>query len=90
MERDGAHAEGAEQDGEPLGFEDGACEDDDCLAGELVAEVDQVCVLLHLREEEVVLDQGGNGLVLGRRHADLQWVAQTGPLQALDFARHGG
>lgn len=89
MQWDGAHAEETEEDGDPLGLDDGPREDNDCLAGEFVAEVDQVGVLVHVRHEEVVLHEGGDGLVLGRRDADFQGVTQTGALQAFNFAGHG-
>jgi len=90
VERDGAEAEGAEEDGETLGFVDGAGEDDGGLAGELVEEVDEVDVLVLVGEEEVGLEEGGDGVVFVRGDGDAERVGEGGALQGFDFRRHGG
>ena len=89
MERDGAEAEGAEEDGEALGFVDGAGEDDAGLACEGGAEqVGEVVVLELMRDEEVVLQEGADGLVFICGDGDAGWVAQGGALEGFDFRGH--
>ena len=90
MEGNGAHAESAKQDGHALGFQHGPREDDDGLAGELVAQVDQVGVLVHMGDEDVVGLERRDGRVLVGRHADLEGISQRGALEGLDLAGHGG
>ena len=45
------------------------------LSHELVAEVDEIHVFLHVRSEDVVLDKGGDGLVLVRADGDADGVS---------------
>ncbi|KAJ6445392.1 DNA-directed RNA polymerases I, II, and III subunit RPABC4 [Purpureocillium lavendulum] len=52
-------------------------------------EDDEICVLADLRDEDVVLQEGRDGLVLVGADADLDGVPQTGALQALDLGAHG-
>ena len=89
MQRDGAEAEGAEEDGEALGFVDGAGEDDGGLAGEFVEEVDEVDVLVLVGEEEVGLEEGGDGLVFVCGDGDAERAGERGALEGFDFRRHG-
>jgi hypothetical protein len=63
VEGDCGEGEEAEEDGETLGVENGADEDDDGVAGEGVGEVDEVEVLVLHGNEEVVLEEGRDGLV---------------------------
>ena len=89
VQRDGAEAEGAEEDGDALGFVDGAGEDDGGLAGEFVEQVDEIEVLVLLREEHVRLEEGGDGLVFVRGDGDAEGVLERGALQGFDFGGHG-
>ena len=63
VEGDRGETEHAEEDRELLGGVDGRGEDDDGVGGELVAEVDEVGLLLGERAEDVVLEEGGDGRV---------------------------
>lgn len=65
-----------------------AGEDDDALAGELVTKVNQVGVLLRMRNKAVVLDQPLDGLVFVGADADANGVSQTGPGQTLNLCAH--
>jgi len=55
MECEGTKTQGAQQNGEALGFIDSAGEDDNRLAGFFVDCVDEVHVFVHVGDEEVLL-----------------------------------
>lgn len=63
MERDSAESQGSEEDCDPLGLVYGSGEDDGGLAGEFGEEVDEVGVFVFVGDEEVGLEEGGDGLV---------------------------
>ncbi len=90
VQGDGAEAEGAQEDGQALGFVHSAGEDDGGLAGGFVEEVDEVDVLVLVGDEEVGLEQGGYGLVFVGRDGDPQRVRERGALEGFDFGRHRG
>ena len=81
VEGDGAEAEGAQEDGEALGFVDGAGEDDGGLAGVVVEEGDEVEVFVFVREEEVGLEEGGHGLVFVCGDGDAEGVGEGSALE---------
>ena len=63
MQGNSAETEGAKENGDALGFVDGAGEDNGGLAGEFVEQVDEIEVLVFVGEEEVILEQVCDGLV---------------------------
>lgn len=59
------------------------------MAGEFVDEVDEVGVFVLVRAEDVVLQEGLDGLVFGG-DAHAEGVGEGGALQLFDFGGHGG
>lgn len=90
VQRDSAEAEGTQEDGEALRLVHSAGEDDGGLAGKVVEEIDEVSVLVGVGDEEIALEEGGDGLVLVGADLDAQRVAEGGALETLDFGGHGG
>ena len=88
MQGDGGEAERAGEDGEALGLVHGAAEDYGLGARVLVQEVDEVEIFVLLGEEEIVLEEGGDGLVLGG-DGDANGVSEGGALEGFDFGGHG-
>lgn len=78
VERDGGEGEETEEDREALSVEDGSDEDDEGLAGEGVREVDEVEVLVLHWDEEVVLEEGRDGLVPAECRASVGTRERTG------------
>lgn len=54
VQRNGAHPQGTEKNSNSLRLQDGPSKDDYRLAVELVAEIDEVEVLVHVGDEEVI------------------------------------
>lgn len=85
MQRDRPKAKGTKQDSNSLRLVDSPRKNDGRLSGEFVYHVYQVHVLVHVRDEDVVLDQSLDSLVLARTDADSDRIAERGTLKTLDF-----
>ena len=90
MERDGAETKRAEEDGDALGFVHGAGEDDGSMAEVLVDEMHEVDVFVLVGDEDVLLDEGEDGLVRVGGDADAEGVVERGSLEGFHFGGHGG
>jgi hypothetical protein len=77
VERDGREGEETEEDGDALRVDDGADEDDGGKAREGVEEVDEVEVFVFEGDEEVVLEEGRDGLIPVERRVSIR----TAPTQ---------
>lgn len=51
-------------------FENSMGKDDYCFVGEFIIEVDEICVFVNVRDEEVVGDECWDGLVFGGGDVD--------------------
>lgn len=88
MKRDGAVPESAKQYSHPLGFVDGAGEDDHGFGSEFVDEPGHVDVFVFVGDEAVALEEGGDGLVFVCTDGDAEGVGKGSSLEALDFRGH--
>mmetsp|Transcript_9965 Transcript_9965/g.21144 ORF Transcript_9965/g.21144 Transcript_9965/m.21144 type:complete len:347 (-) Transcript_9965:242-1282(-) len=89
VERDGGEAERAEHERDPLHGRARRGEDDGGVAGELIAHVREVAVLVLRRHEHVLLDELLDRRVLGG-DLHLHRVAQARALQLLHLGSHRG